>query len=127
MITLAETLRGYDPKGGRPVPIVNIYAANMVSPGEAERVRLEQQREGYRARKRAREDLRMQIAAMARGEEPRREGAPTEDERRQRRLFAESLKGLAGGAGCADGVPTQASQLAARANVPPQVRDGNGK
>lgn len=118
MITLAEVLRGYDPKGGRPVPLVSLYAANMISKGEWERIRLEQQREDYRARKRAKEELRMDIAAMARGEGPRPREVPSEDERRERKRFARELR--EGFAGCADGVPTQASQLAARANVPPQ-------
>ncbi len=132
MITLSEVLKGYNPKAGRPVPLVNLYAANLISKGEWERVRLEQQREDYRARKRAREELRMDIAAMVRGEEPRRQDAPSEDERRERRQFAKELRDRAQLAKeqrerfgrCADGVPTQASQLAARANVPPQDMTG---
>lgn len=126
MITLSEVLKGYDPKGGRPVPLVNLYAANMISKGEWERIRLEQAREDYRARKRAREELRMDIAAMVRGEEPRRPDAPSEEERQERKRFARQLRDRAreGPSGYAAGVPQAASQLAARANVPPQVTWG---
>ena len=80
MITLAEMLRGFDPKGGRPLGQTRIYMANLISAEEGRRLLKRQKLEEYRARKRAREDLRMDIAAIARGEEPswrHAKGVPT--------------------------------------------------
>ena len=70
MITLAETLRGYDPKAGRPVPVVRIYAANIISPREAE-LRLKRQKlEFVRSRKAAMDELRRDLERIAAGDEP---------------------------------------------------------
>lgn len=80
MITLAEMLKGFDPAGGRPLDMTRIYMANVISRGEGARLAKKQKLDEYRARKRAKEDLRMDIAAIARNEEPRRRyanGVPT--------------------------------------------------
>lgn len=98
MITLSELLRDYDPAGGRPVPRAKIYAANLISRDEAERIRLQQQRDEYAARKRFREEIAADVARMV---------AQADDAER-----------------CASGVPERASQLAARANVPPLADGG---
>ena len=95
MITLAQVLRGYDPKGGRPVPIERVYMANLMAKDEARRRQLQQQRDDFTARRRERERVRMDIAAMLRGEEPR--------------------------GGCARGVPEAASQLAQQSMPFPQA------
>jgi hypothetical protein len=80
VITLREMLEGFDPAGGRPLDVTRIYMANVISADEGARLAKRQRLEEYRARKRAREDLRMDIAAIARGEEPRwryAKGVPT--------------------------------------------------
>ena len=70
MITLREMLEGFDPAGGRPLDVTRIYMANVIGADEGARIAKRQKLEEYRARKRAKEDLRMDIAAIARGEEP---------------------------------------------------------
>lgn len=72
MITLMEMLKDekVDPAAGRPLDITRIYMANVMSSGEAVLLAKKQKLDEYRARKRAKEDLRMDIAAIARGEEP---------------------------------------------------------
>ena len=98
MITLREMLRGRDPKGGSPLTMTEIYAANMISKGEADRVRLKQKRDEYRARARAKSDLRRDVMKMVSGH----------------------------GRG-AKGVPEPASQLGQRAMPLPQVDAGKSK
>lgn len=70
MITLKEMLDGSDPAGGRPLDVTRIYMANLMSADEGARLAKKQKLDEYRARKRAKEDLRMDIAAIARGEKP---------------------------------------------------------
>lgn len=70
MITLREMLEGFDPAGGRPLDVTRIYMANVIGGAEGSRLLKKQRLDEYRARKRAKEDLRMDIAAIARGEEP---------------------------------------------------------
>lgn len=72
MITLMEMLKDekIDPAAGRPLDITRIYMANVMSSGEAVLLAKKQKLDEYRARKRAKEDLRMDIAAIARGEKP---------------------------------------------------------
>lgn len=70
MITLAEMLKGFDPAGGHPLDVTRIYMANVISADEGVRLAKKQKLDEYRARKRAKEDLRMDIAAIARGEKP---------------------------------------------------------
>ncbi len=96
--TLMRLLRDRNPKAGDPLTATEVYAANMIGPKEWERIRLQQKREGYLARKRAKEELAMDVAAIARGEKPRRRYA--------------------------DGVPTAASQLAAQEAAEAQVGIG---
>ncbi len=82
MITLMEMLRGHDPKGGNPLTRTELYAANLIGPKEAERIRIQQKREDFLARKHLKEDLAMDVAALARGEKPRQRyanGVPTEN------------------------------------------------
>lgn len=99
MITLKEMLRGFDPKGGRPVDVTRLYTANMISAAEGRRLAKKQKLDEWRARKRAREDLRRDIERIAAGEDP-------------------SWR-------CANGVPAGASQLGQRAmGFPPE---GAGK
>lgn len=100
MITLRDMLRGRDPKAGDALSTTEVYAANLISPKEAERMRLQQKREDFLARKRAKEELAMDVAALARGEKPRRRYA--------------------------DGVPTAASQLAAQSVANLQLDTGIG-
>lgn len=70
MITLKEMLAGFDPAAGRPLDVTRIYMANVISADEGARLAKKQKLDEYRARKRAKKDLRMDIAAIARGEEP---------------------------------------------------------
>lgn len=70
MITLREMLDGFDPAAGRPLDVTRIYMANLISADEGARLTKKQKLDEYRARKRSKEDLRMDIAAIARGEEP---------------------------------------------------------
>ena len=70
MITLREMLDGFDPAAGRPLDVTRIYMANVISADEGARLAKKQKLDEYRARRRAKEDLRMDIAAIARGEEP---------------------------------------------------------
>lgn len=70
MITLKEMLDGFDPAGGRPLDVTRIYMANLISADEGARLAKKQKLDEYRARKRSKEDLRMDIAAIARGEKP---------------------------------------------------------
>ncbi len=70
MITLREMLEGFDPAAGRPLDMARIYMANVISADEGARLAKKQKLDEYRARRRAKEDLRMDIAAIARGEEP---------------------------------------------------------
>lgn len=70
MITLKEMLAGFDPAAGRPLDVTRIYMANVISADEGARLAKKQKLDEYRARKRAKEDLRMDFAAIARGEEP---------------------------------------------------------
>lgn len=70
MITLKEMLRGFDPKGGRPVSVTRLYTANMISAEEGRRVAKKQKLDEWRARKRARDDLRRDIERIVGGEEP---------------------------------------------------------
>lgn len=102
MITLMEMLKDekVDPAAGRPLDITRIYMANVMSSGEAVLLAKKQKLDEYRARKRAKEDLRMDIAAIARGEEP-------------------SWR-------YAKGVPTAAGQLGQQAMGFPPLDSGNG-
>lgn len=102
MITLMEMLRNEkaDPAHGRPLDITRIYMANVMSSREAVLLVKKQKLDEYRARKRAKEDLRMDIAAIARGEEP-------------------SWR-------YAKGVPTAAGQLGQQAMGFPPLGSGNG-
>ena len=70
MITLREMLEGFDPAGGRPLDVTRIYMANVIGADEGARLAKKQKLDEYRARKRAKDDLRMDIAAIARGEKP---------------------------------------------------------
>lgn len=70
MITLREMLKDFDPAGGRPLDVTRIYMANVIGADEGSRLIKKQRLDEYRARRRAKEDLRMDIAAIARGEEP---------------------------------------------------------
>lgn len=70
MITLAEMLDGFDPAAGRPLDVTRIYMANVIGADEGVRLAKKQKLDEYRARKRSKEDLRMDIAAIARGEKP---------------------------------------------------------
>ena len=70
MMTLLEVLRGCDPKGGRPVDMTTIYTANLISAEEGRRLLKKQKLDEYRARKRAKDDLRRDIERIAAGEEP---------------------------------------------------------
>lgn len=70
MITLREMLDGFDPAAGRPLDVTRIYMANVISADESVRLAKKQKLDECRARKRAKDDLRMDIAAIARGEEP---------------------------------------------------------
>jgi hypothetical protein len=70
VITLREMLEGFDPAGGRPLDVTRIYMANVIGADEGARLLKRQKLDEYRARKRAKEDLRMDIAAIARGEKP---------------------------------------------------------
>lgn len=102
MITLMEMLKDakIDPAAGRPLDVTRIYMANVMSSGEAVLLAKKQKLDEYRARKRAKEDLRMDIAAIARGEEP-------------------SWR-------YAKGVPTAAGQLGQQAMGFPPLEGGNG-
>lgn len=100
MITLKEMLEGFDPAAGRPLDMTRIYMANVISADEGARLAKKQKLDEYRARKRAREDLRMDIARIARGEEP-------------------SWR-------YAKGVPTAAGQLGQQAMGFPPLDSGNG-
>ena len=80
MITLREMLDGFDPAGGRPLDVTRIYMANLISADEGARLAKKQKLDEYRARKRAKEDLRMDIAAIARGRKRRRRGSPRRKE-----------------------------------------------
>ncbi len=99
MITLREMLDGFDPAGGRPPDVTRIYMANLISADEGARLAKKQKLDEYRARKRSKEDLRMDIAAIARGEEP-------------------SWR-------YAKGVPTAAGQLGQQAMGFPPLESGN--
>ena len=98
MITLREMLDGFDPAAGRPLDVTRIYMA--ISADEGARLAKKQKLDEYRARKRAREDLRMDIAAIARGEKPSWR-------------YAKS-------------VPTPAGQLGQQAMGFPPLEGGNG-
>ena len=74
--------------------------ANLISADEGARLAKKQKLDEYRARKRAKEDLRMDIAAIARGEKP-------------------SWR-------YAKGVPTPAGQLGQQAMGFPPLGSGNG-
>ena len=100
MITPREMLDGFDPAAGRPLDVTRIYMANVISADEGARLAKKQKLDEYRARKRAREDLRMDIDAIARGEEP-------------------SWR-------YAKGVPTAAGQLGQQAMGFPPLDGGNG-
>lgn len=100
MITLAEMLKGFDPAGGHPLDVTRIYMANVISADEGARLAKKQRLDEYRARKRAKEDLRMDIAAIARGEKPSWR-------------YAKS-------------VPTPAGQLGQQAMGFPPLEGGNG-
>lgn len=100
MITLAEMLKGFDPAGGHPLDVTRIYMANVISADEGVRLARKQKLDEYRARKRAKEDLRMDIAAIARGEKPSWR-------------YAKS-------------VPTAAGQLGQQAMGFPPLEGGNG-
>lgn len=100
MITLAEMLKGFDPAGGHPLDVTRIYMANVISADEGTRLAKKQKLDEYRARKRAKEDLRMDIAAIARGEKPSWR-------------YAKS-------------VPTPAGQLGQQAMGFPPLEGGNG-
>lgn len=100
MITLAEMLKGFDPAGGHPLDVTRIYMANVISADEGVRLAKKQKLDEYRARKRAKEDLRMDIAAIARGEKPSWR-------------YAKS-------------VPTPAGQLGQQAMGFPPLEGGNG-
>lgn len=104
MITLREMLDGFDPAAGRPLDVTRIYMANVIGADEGARLAKKQKLNEYRARKRAKEDLRMDIAAIARGEEPK-DGKPNR--------------------GCAKGVPTAAGQLGQQALGFPPLDSGN--
>lgn len=102
MITLMEMLKDkkVDPAAGRPLDITRIYMANVMSSGEAVLLAKKQKLDECRARKRAKEDLRMDIAAIARGEKPSWR-------------YAKS-------------VPTPAGQLGQQAMGFPPLEGGNG-
>lgn len=100
MITLREMLEGFDPAAGRPLDMTRIYMANVISADEGARLAKKQKLDEYRARRRAKEDLRMDIAAIARGEEP-------------------SWR-------YAKGVPTATGQLGQQAMGFPPLGSGNG-
>lgn len=100
MITLKEMLDGFDPAGGRPLDVTRIYMANVIGADEGARLAKKQKLDEYRARKRAKEDLRMDIAAIARGEKPSWR-------------YAKS-------------VPTPAGQLGQQAMGFPPLEGGNG-
>lgn len=100
MITLKEMLDGFDPAGGRPLDVTRIYMANLISADEGVRLAKKQKLDAYRARKRAEKDMRMDIAAIARGEKP-------------------SWR-------YAKGVPTAAGQLGQQAMGFPPLEGGNG-
>ena len=100
MITLREMLDGFDPAAGRPLDVTRIYMANVISADEGARLAKKQKLDEYRARKRAKEDLRMDIAAIARGEKPSWR-------------YAKS-------------VPTPAGQLGQQAMGFPPLEGGNG-
>ena len=102
MITLMEMLRNEkaDPAHGRPLDLTRIYMANVMSSREAVLLAKKQKLDEYRARKRAKEDLRMDIAAIARGEKPSWR-------------YAKS-------------VPTAAGQLGQQAMGFPPLEGGNG-
>lgn len=100
MITLMEMLKDFDPAGGRPLDVTRIYMANVIGADEGARLAKKQKLDDYRARRRAKEDLRMDIAAIARGEEP-------------------SWR-------YAKGVPTAAGQLGQQAMGFPPLEGGNG-
>lgn len=70
MITLKEMLAGFDPSGGRPLDVTRIYMANLISAEEGARLAKKQKLDEYRAKKRSKEDLRTDIARIARGEKP---------------------------------------------------------
>lgn len=100
MITLMEMLDGFDPAGGRPLDVTRIYMANLISADEGVRLAKKQKLDAYRARKRAEEDMRMDIAAIAGDEKP-------------------SWR-------YAKGVPTEAEQLGQQALGFPPLEGGNG-
>lgn len=102
MITLMEMLRNEkaDPAHGRPLSLTKVYMANVISADEGARLAKKQKLDEYRARKRAKEDLRMDIAAIARGEKPSWR-------------YAKS-------------VPTPAGQLGQQAMGFPPLEGGNG-
>ena len=64
MITLKEMLDGFDPAGGRPLDVTRIYMANVISADEGARLAKKQKLDEYRARRRAKEDLRMDLSLI---------------------------------------------------------------
>lgn len=106
MITLKEMLEGFDPAAGRPLDMTRIYMANVISADEGVRLAKKQKLDEYRARKRAREDLRMDIARIARGEEPSwryAKGVPTDAGRLGQQAMG--FPPLEGGNGAGGGAP----------------------
>lgn len=103
MITLREMLRGRDPKGGSPLTMTEIYAANMISKGEADRVRLQQKRDEYRARARAKSDLRRDVMRMVSGGGKGAKGVPEAASQMAQRSLPFPQEGAAAGPG--RGVP----------------------
>lgn len=65
MLTLIDVLRGYDPAGGRPVPLPLIYAANTMTADEWRIARLRAERDEYRRRLAAREEQRDRLREIA--------------------------------------------------------------
>lgn len=72
MITLMEMLKDekVDPAAGRPLDITRIYAANVMSSGEAVLLAKKQKLAEARARRKQKAGLYEDIAAIARGEKP---------------------------------------------------------